>query len=115
MKPLIDWLASTASAFPNVATLVTGNIVAVPLQSPHNLPLGLIAGTVASSAQLIVPRETSERVHQDLKLWAVSPNPFHVEHRTALPDLFHRPSGYRIAPGMPKALKLVLRLVTTNC
>jgi len=52
LKPLITWLPSSASASPNATALVTGGIVAVLCNLLNNLPLGLIAGTVASGAQL---------------------------------------------------------------
>ncbi len=52
LKPLITWLPTSAAAAPNATALVTGSIVAVLCNLLNNLPLGLIAGTVASGAQL---------------------------------------------------------------
>jgi arsenical pump membrane protein len=52
LKPLIAWLPSSASAAPNATALMTGSIVAVLCNLLNNLPLGLIAGTVAGGAHL---------------------------------------------------------------
>jgi arsenical pump membrane protein len=52
LKPLISWLPSSAAAAPHATALGVGGIVAVLSNLLNNLPLGLIAGTVASSAQL---------------------------------------------------------------
>jgi arsenical pump membrane protein len=52
LKPLTTWLPSSAAAAPSATALVAGSIVAVLCNLLNNLPLGLIAGTVASSAQL---------------------------------------------------------------
>jgi arsenical pump membrane protein len=52
LKPLITWLPSSTAASPHTTALVTGSIVSVLCNLLNNLPLGLIAGTVAGSAQL---------------------------------------------------------------
>lgn len=52
LRPLIIWLPSSAAAAPNATALLTGSMVAVLCNAVNNLPLGLIAGTVAGSAQL---------------------------------------------------------------
>jgi len=52
LKPLITLLPTTAAAAPNATSLVTGSVVAALCNLINNLPLGLIAGSVASGAQL---------------------------------------------------------------
>ena len=52
LKPLMTFLPSSAAAAPNATAFVTGSIVAVVCNVLNNLPLGLIASTVASGAQL---------------------------------------------------------------
>jgi arsenical pump membrane protein len=52
LKPLIALLPTSAAAAPNATSLVTGSVVAVLCNLINNLPLGLIAGSVASGAQL---------------------------------------------------------------
>jgi len=52
LKPLTTFLTTTAAAAPNATSLLTGSVVAVLCNLLNNLPLGLIAGTVASGAQL---------------------------------------------------------------
>jgi arsenical pump membrane protein len=52
LKPLISSLPLSAAAAPHSTALGVGSIVAVLCNLLNNLPLGLIAGTVASSAQL---------------------------------------------------------------
>lgn len=52
LKPLISWLPLIAITTPPATALGVGSIVAVLCNLLNNLPLGLIAGTVASSAQL---------------------------------------------------------------
>jgi arsenical pump membrane protein len=52
LKPLITLLPTSAATAPNATSLVTGSVVAVLCNLINNLPLGLIAGSVASGAQL---------------------------------------------------------------
>jgi arsenical pump membrane protein len=52
LKPLISWLPSSAAAAPYSTALGVGSILAMLSNLLNNLPLGLISGTVASSAQL---------------------------------------------------------------
>jgi arsenical pump membrane protein len=52
LKPLIALLPPSAAAAPNATAFVTGSVVAVLCNLVNNLPLGLIAGSVASGAQL---------------------------------------------------------------
>jgi arsenical pump membrane protein len=52
LRPLILSLTSSAPAAPNATALATGSMVAALCNLFNNLPLGLIAGTVASGAQL---------------------------------------------------------------
>jgi len=52
LKPLITLLPTSAAAAPNATSLVTGGVVAALCNLINNLPLGLIAGSVASGAQL---------------------------------------------------------------
>jgi arsenical pump membrane protein len=52
LKPLVTWLPLSAAASPHTTALLTGGIVAVFCNLFNNLPLGLIAGTVASGAHL---------------------------------------------------------------
>ena len=52
LKPLISLLPTSAAAAPNATSLVTGSVVAVLCNLINNLPLGLIAGSVARGAQL---------------------------------------------------------------
>lgn len=48
--PLIAWLPAGVAAMPNLASLGAGSLVAVLCNVVNNLPLGLIAGTVAGGA-----------------------------------------------------------------
>jgi arsenical pump membrane protein len=52
LKPLIVWLPARAASAPEVTGLALGSAVAVLCNVVNNLPLGLAAGTVASSAHL---------------------------------------------------------------
>jgi arsenical pump membrane protein len=52
LKPLITLLPTSAATAPNATSLITGSVVAVLCNLINNLPLGLIAGSVASGAQL---------------------------------------------------------------
>jgi arsenical pump membrane protein len=52
LKPLMAYLAAAAAAHPDTTALGAGALVAVACNLVNNLPLGLIAGTVASGAQL---------------------------------------------------------------
>jgi arsenical pump membrane protein len=51
-KPLIAVLPARAAAAPSATELLLGSVVAVLSNIVNNLPLGLIAGTVASGAQM---------------------------------------------------------------
>jgi arsenical pump membrane protein len=52
LKPLIAGLPARAASAPDATGLALGSVVAVLCNVVNNLPLGLVAGTVASSAQL---------------------------------------------------------------
>jgi arsenical pump membrane protein len=52
LQPLIAYLPVSAATAPNMTGLVLGSAVAVLCNVVNNLPLGLIAGTVANSAHL---------------------------------------------------------------
>jgi arsenical pump membrane protein len=52
LNPLISWLPSSAAAAPHATALGVGSLIAALCNLLNNLPLGLIAGTVASSANL---------------------------------------------------------------
>ena len=52
LKPLITLLPASAASAPNATGLVVGSFVALLCNVMNNLPLGLIAGSVASGAQL---------------------------------------------------------------
>ncbi len=52
LEPLITWLPTSAAAHPDATALGTGSLVAVLCNLLNNLPLGLIAGTLASGAHL---------------------------------------------------------------
>jgi arsenical pump membrane protein len=52
LKPLIAFLPARAASAPDATGLALGSVVAILCNVFNNLPLGLVAGTVASSAQL---------------------------------------------------------------
>ncbi len=52
LKPLIAFLPAHAASAPRATGLVLGSVVAVLCNLVNNLPLGLIAGTLANSAHL---------------------------------------------------------------
>jgi arsenical pump membrane protein len=52
LKPLAAWLPATAASAPDATGFALGSVVAVLCNLVNNLPLGLVAGTVASSAHL---------------------------------------------------------------
>jgi arsenical pump membrane protein len=52
LKPLMEYLPAAAAAHPDAAAFGAGSIVAVVCNLVNNLPLGLIAGTVARGAHL---------------------------------------------------------------
>ena len=52
LKPLIERLPASAASAPDATALALGSVVAVLCNVVNNLPLGLLAGTVANSAQL---------------------------------------------------------------
>jgi len=52
LKPLIDFMPAAAAARPDATAFGAGTVVALVCNLVNNLPLGLIAGTVASGAQL---------------------------------------------------------------
>jgi arsenical pump membrane protein len=52
LQPLIAYLPARAATAPNLTGLVLGSVVAVLCNVVNNLPLGLVAGTVANSAHL---------------------------------------------------------------
>jgi arsenical pump membrane protein len=52
LKPLIDYLPAAAAANPDTTAFSAGAVVAVVCNLVNNLPLGLIAGTVAGGAHL---------------------------------------------------------------
>jgi arsenical pump membrane protein len=55
LKPLIAFLPERAASAPHATELVVGSVVAVLCNVVNNLPLGLVAGTVANSAHLSPP------------------------------------------------------------
>lgn len=55
LKPLLSWLPSRAGAAPDATALGLGSALAVLCNVVNNLPLGLIAGTVAGGAHLSSP------------------------------------------------------------
>ena len=57
LRPLVTLVSTSAASAPNVTGLVMGSLVAVLCNIINNLPLGLIAGSVATGAQLS-PRVT---------------------------------------------------------
>jgi arsenical pump membrane protein len=57
LNPLINYLPSAVAAHPDGTAIVAGAVVAVVCNLVNNLPLGLIAGTVAGGAHLS-PRVT---------------------------------------------------------
>jgi len=52
LRPLVTLLPSSAASAPNATAFVAGSVVAVLCNAVNNLPLGLIAGTVATGARL---------------------------------------------------------------
>jgi arsenical pump membrane protein len=52
LNPVISFLPSSAATAPHATALMTGSLVAVLCNLLNNLPLGLIAGSVANGAQL---------------------------------------------------------------
>ena len=52
LTPLVNFLPVSAASAPNATGLVVGALVAVLCNVVNNLPLGLIAGSVATGAQL---------------------------------------------------------------
>jgi arsenical pump membrane protein len=52
LQPLIDYLPAAAAAHPDATAFGAGTVVALVCNLVNNLPLGLIAGTVAGSAHL---------------------------------------------------------------
>jgi arsenical pump membrane protein len=52
LKPLMDYLPAAAVAHPETTTFGAGALVALVCNMVNNLPLGLIAGTVAAGAHL---------------------------------------------------------------
>ena len=52
LKPLVAFLPAHAAAAPRVSGLAVGSAVAIFCNVVNNLPLGLVAGTVANSAHL---------------------------------------------------------------
>jgi len=52
LKPLVAWLPASASSAPDATALALGSVVAVVCNVVNNLPLGLLAGTAASGANL---------------------------------------------------------------
>jgi len=52
LNPLIARLPATAAAAPHATGLILGSVVAVLCNVVNNLPLGLVAGTVANGAHL---------------------------------------------------------------
>jgi arsenical pump membrane protein len=55
LKPLVAFLRVTAADSPDATSLVMGSLVAVVCNVVNNLPLGLIAGSVATGAHLSPP------------------------------------------------------------
>jgi arsenical pump membrane protein len=52
LKPLVTYLLASAASAPNATGLMMGSLVAFLCNVVNNLPLGLIAGSVATSARL---------------------------------------------------------------
>jgi arsenical pump membrane protein len=52
LKPLVTYLPASAASAPNATGLVMGSLVALLCNVVNNLPLGLIAGSVATGAHL---------------------------------------------------------------
>jgi arsenical pump membrane protein len=52
LRPLVAFLPSSAASAPNATGFIAGSLVAVLCNVVNNLPLGLIAGTVATGAHL---------------------------------------------------------------
>jgi arsenical pump membrane protein len=52
LQPLVSYLPASAQAHPNTTGLVAGGVGALLCNLINNLPLGLIAGSLATSAQL---------------------------------------------------------------
>jgi len=52
LQPLIAYLPAHAASAPNATGFLTGSVVALLCNVVNNLPLGLVAGTVATSAHL---------------------------------------------------------------
>lgn len=52
LKPLVTFLPASAASAPDATGLVMGSLVALLCNVVNNLPLGLIAGTVATGAHL---------------------------------------------------------------
>jgi arsenical pump membrane protein len=52
LQPLLAYLPARAAAAPDATGLVLGSTVAVLCNIVNNLPLGLVAGTVANTAHL---------------------------------------------------------------
>jgi arsenical pump membrane protein len=52
LKPLVNYLPASAASAPNATGLVMGSLVALLCNVVNNLPLGLIAGSVATGAHL---------------------------------------------------------------
>jgi arsenical pump membrane protein len=52
LTPLVTSLPASAASAPNATSLVMGSLVALLCNVVNNLPLGLIAGSVATGAQL---------------------------------------------------------------
>jgi arsenical pump membrane protein len=52
LKPLMDYLPAAAAAHPDTTAFGAGTVVAFACNLVNNLPLGLIAGTVAGGAHL---------------------------------------------------------------
>jgi arsenical pump membrane protein len=52
LRPLVTFLPASAASAPNATGLVMGSLVAVLCNVVNNLPLGLIAGSVATGAHL---------------------------------------------------------------
>jgi arsenical pump membrane protein len=52
LKPAMDYLPAAAAAHPGTTALAAGTLVALVCNLVNNLPLGLIAGTIAGGAHL---------------------------------------------------------------
>jgi arsenical pump membrane protein len=52
LRPLVTFLPSSAASAPNATGFIAGSVVAIVCNVVNNLPLGLIAGTVATGAHL---------------------------------------------------------------